>query len=206
MKAWSQFFPDVLPEVAGCTDPMLERALLRAAQDFCAGTHVWKLWLSDTVTALGVIDYDIEFESNSELVRLERATLDGRRIGVTVEKNLPDDWTSNSAGIAPCVFTPDRKTLTLLPPPAAGLVLRVEATLKPSNNATGVEDFIFDQYVDEIAMGALARLMQKSGMPFTNPAKGTELETKFKHEMARIGFQADRGHSSSLARPRVKTF
>jgi hypothetical protein len=55
-------------------------------------------------------------------------------------------------------------------------------------------------------MGAMARLMQKSGMPFSNAAKGNELEAKFKHEIARIGFQADRGHSSSLARPRVKTF
>lgn len=206
MKAWSQFFPDILAEVPGCPDSMLERALVRAAQEFCSGTHVWKIWLSDTTTVLDVIDYDIELEANSELVRLEKAILDGRPIKTTTEEALPEDWSVNPASVASCVFTHDRKTLTLLPPPAAGLMLRVQAVLKPSNAATGIEDHLFDHYVDEIAMGAIARLMQKSNVPFSNPAKGIELQRQFTHEIARIGFHKDRGFSSRMNRAKVSTF
>ena len=206
MKAWSQFFPDILAEVPGCPDSMLERALLRASQEFCAGTMAWKVWLSDTVTVLNTVEYDIEFESNSELIRLERATLDGRPLQMATADDLPNDWMTNSASIAPCVFTNDRKTLALLPPPAANLVLRVEASLKPANNAAGVEDFLFDNYVDTIAMGAMAKLMQKSNVPFSNPAKGMELDRQFTYELARIGFQKDRGFSSHMSRAKVRTF
>lgn len=205
MKTWSQFFPDILAEVPGCPDPMLERALLRAAQEFCAGTQAWKLWLDASPTALNVTDYDLELAPNSELLRLERATLDGRAINVITSAELPDDWLNNR-NVSTCVFTDDRKTITLLPPPAAGLSLRIEACLKPASNATGVEDFLFDYYADTIAMGALARLMQKSNVPFSNPTKGMELERRFTHEIARIGFQKGRGFSSRHARPRVRTF
>lgn len=205
MKAWSQFFPDVLPEVPGCPDPMLERALLRSAQDFCAGAHVWRVWLDTITTIASVTEYDIELAAHSELVKLERAAMDGRPLPVITPEMLPDDW-HTSASARNGVFTHDRKTLTLTTSPAAGLALRVEATLKPSNNATGVEDFLFDQYVDQIAMGALARLMQKSAMPWSNPAKGLELERQFEQAIAGINFQRWRAFSSALPRAAARTF
>lgn len=206
MKVWSQFFSDILIDVPGCPDPTVERGLLRAAQAFCIGTQVWKLWLENITTQANVTEYDFELEPKSELVKLERATLDGRSLLITTPQSLPDDWRTNSAGLADCIFTSDRKTLTLLPTKVAGLVLRVEAVLKPSNSATGVEDFIFDQYGEVIAMGALARLLQQSNTPYSNPAKGLALDERFKESIAAVGFQHWRAFSSARPRSRLSTF
>ena len=206
MKKWDQFFPDLLIDLPGCPNPTIEHALLRAAQQFFSGAHVWKIWLDNTATSLNVTQYDIALEPNSELVRLERATLDGRPIGIKVPESLPADWQTNTAGIADCIFTSDRKTLFLLPAKAAGLILRVEATLKPANSATGIEDDLFDQYADTIAMGAKARLMQQLGKPYTNMTDGATYEQRFMTAIKTIEFQRFRAFSSTSPRARVKTF
>lgn len=206
MKTWDQFLKDVLPDVAGCPEPVAEHAILRAAQQFCAAAHVWKLWLDNVATLATSTDYDIALEPNSELVKLERATLDGRDITITTTESLPSDWKTNTAGIANCLFTQNRKTMTLLPAQAAGLILRVEAVLKPSNAATGIDDAIFDQYVETIAMGAKARLMKQAGKPYSNPVAGFALETQFMNALAGVDFQRWRGASSARPRSRLQTF
>lgn len=207
MKAWSLFYPDVLPSVIGCPAPMLDHALLRAAQSFFTKSQVWKLWLDNVTTTLGVTDYDLELESNSELVKLERATLDGRPITVTTPEVLPADWQTSQLRISDCIFTVDRKTVTLLPTPTtAGLVLRIEAVLKPSNAATGIEDYLFDNYNDTIATVATAELLKKPGMPWTNMVLGQEIANLANDKVSAIAFQKWRAFSAALPRARVRTF
>lgn len=206
MKKWDQFFPDLLIDLPGCPNPTVERALVRAAQQFFSGAHVWKIWLDSTTTAANTTQYDLALDPNAELVRLERATLDGRPIAITTPDTLPADWQTNTAGIADCIFTTDRKTITLLPAKAAGLVLRVEATLKPANSATGIEDYLFDQYADTIAMGAKARLMQQPDKPYTHVTDGLNFEQRFIAAISSIDFQRGRAFSSALPRARVRTF
>lgn len=206
MKAWSEFYRDVLPEVTGCPEPSMNLALLRTAQQFFSRAHVWTVWLDNTTTIADATEYDIELEPGSELVKMKRATLDGRPIRLTTPDSLPDDWKTNSAGIDTCVFTTDNKTITLLPANAAGLILRVEATLKPSNTATGVEDSYFDQYVDIIAMGAKARLMQQQGMSFSNPVRGLDLERQFDDAVSSLAIRKFRAFSAALPRGQVRTF
>lgn len=206
MKTWPAFYRDVLPEVLGCTDPGMDLALLRAAQRLFGRAHVWTVWLDNTSTASGATEYDIELEPGSELVKLQRATLDGRPIRLTTPESLPDDWKTSSAGIDACVFTRDSKTITLLPANTAGLVLRVEATLKPSNTATGIEDHFFDQYVEIIATGAKAGLMQQMGHPFSNPARAMDLERRFDDAVGGLAIRSFRAFSSALPRGRANTF
>ena len=126
MKTWEQFFPDLLPEVTGCPEPVAEHALLRAAQEFFETTKVWRVWTDDIATVVDVIDYDINLPTKSELVRLERATLDGHAILITTADELPIEWTSNNACVRTCIHTIDRRTVTLLPKPSAAGVLKIE--------------------------------------------------------------------------------
>ena len=206
MKTWDQFLRDVMPYVPGCPEPVAEHALLRAAQDFCAGTQVWKIWLDDITTVADVLEYDLNLELRSELVRLERATLDGRPVVVTTEEVLPVDWKTSTAGIGTCIFTVDRKTITLLPAQTADLVLKVQACLKPSDTAEGVENFIFDQYARQIACGAKASLMMQPGKTYSNPGEGASLEAEFNGAIGGVGFQRWRGFSSARPRARLSTF
>jgi hypothetical protein len=207
MKPWSTFYPDVLPEVPGYVAPLVDIAMRRAAQEFFATTGVWRVWLDDVTTAgSDTTEYDIELEPNSELVKLLRATLDGRSIIVTTPDSLPSDWKTTTAGLADCVFTEDQRNLILLPAQEAGLVLKVEATLRPSDSAIGIEDAYFAKYSREIANGALAYLLAQLNKPYSNPLQAQRYQVLFDGAMAVTDLRRMRGFSGAMPRARVQFF
>mgnify|MGYP000880103119 CR=1 FL=1 len=206
MKTWDQFLRDVLPHVPGCPEPVAEHAVLRAAQEFFETTRVWKLWIPDITTVAEGTEYAMFLEPKSTLVRLERATLDGRPIRVRTVDELPDDWTTYPQTLATGVHTSDRKTLTLLPAQAAGAVLKVEASMKPSNAATGVADDIFEQYVERIAAGAIASLKAHDGKTYSDSVGAAAWRTTFEGHMGVTELQRHRGYSAARPRRPVKTF
>lgn len=205
MKTWDSFYPDVLPSVMGCPDPVMNHALLRAAQEFFRRTHVWTLWL-DTIRTAGRAEYDIPLEDNTELVKLQRATLQGRQIAVIAPETLPADWKTSPSGLRSCVFTRDRKVLTLLPITSTAELLRIEASLQPSNSATGIPDEFFDLYVEAIAHGAKARIQRLAGTAFYNPQYAMDCEEMFKQAIGSIAIQQYRAFSSAAPRQKIKTF
>lgn len=205
MRAWSDFYPDVLPFVMGCPEPVLEHHLRRAAQEFFSSCHVWTRWLAN-ITTTTAQDYPLNLEPLSELVKLQRATLAGRQVGITTPDALPADWQTYKQGIKDCIFTRDRKVISLITANPIGQLLRIEAVLKPSNAATGVQDEFYDQYADAIAMGAKARIKKMTGTTYYDPIEALALEASFKQAMATIGFAKFRGFSSSLPRARIRTF
>lgn len=201
MKTWDQFFRDVLPDVPGCPEPVAEHAILRAAQEFFQTTRAWNVWLDD-VTTLGVVTaYDLNLEPNSELVRMEAATLDGVEIALARIQGMPANWRTTSPSVRTCVFTSDSKTVQLLPVKAAGMKLAIQASLKPSNNAPGINDDLFDLYVENIAMGAKARLMMQPGKDYSNPKGATDSYALFMDGINTIKTRLWRG--TAATRPRA---
>ncbi|MBC3906208.1 hypothetical protein [Undibacterium umbellatum] len=208
MQNWESLYRDVSPYVSGCSELELDHALLRAAQHFFSRTRVWTLWLDEINTSAGVMEYDLNLESKSELVRIERATLNAQRLTIQAEGRLPANWREypNQAGVCQSIHTTDRKTVVLLPPPGDGLLLQIQACLKPSNNAVGIENRFYDQYALAIATGAKSMLMLQPGMPFSNPSEGLRLESEFNGKMAAISIQNARGFSSHRPRLRGRYF
>lgn len=206
MKAWSEFLKDVMPHVPGCPEPVAEFALKRAAQEFFETTRLWKLWLVDQTTEADRTDYFLILEPHSQLVRLERATLDGREIEVRAEEDLPADWQTYPQCVETGVHTTDRDGLVLVPAQAADKVLKVEASLKPSDDAQGIDNLLFAHHARQIACGAVADLKGQADKTYSDPDGSLLWRSRFEGHMNVVEFQRRRGFSSSRPRPRVKTF
>lgn len=206
MTTWETFLKDVLPWTPGCPEPVAEHAVRRAAQEYLEATRLWKLWLPDVITAVDRTEYDIELEPKSVLVRLERATLNGCPIRTRSVDELPDEWQTYTSGIERGVHTTDGETLFLLPAQAAGMVLKVEAAMRPSDEATGIEDHIFNRHSVHIAAGAIAALKGQAEKSYSDPAGAMEWQGKFHGHMNVADFQRYRGYSSSRPRRQIRTF
>ena len=202
MKTWQEFMPDILPDVYGCPDPTVVLALRRTARQFFEQAHIWRLWLDPVRINAGVLNHDLDLAPHADLVKLERATLNGREIDVVSSGVLSADWQTNFAWRAPCVFTEDRVTFNYLPAQTTGDIVQVEVILKPSNDAAGIDDIFFDQYVETLAMGAKARLMQQPQKSYSNPALGMELERRFNDAITDLNIR--RAHGFSAARLTVQ--
>jgi hypothetical protein len=206
MKAWDQFFPDLLVDLPECPQPLVTHALKRAAQDFFKQTLLWKVWLEPMRTANNINEYELEVEPHTELVRIERATLDGRPIVISTASSMPTDWKTNPLGIEDCIFSADGKNFTLIPYKDGGLVLLIEASLRPSDSAVGIEDNLFNLYSETIALGAKARLLRQPAKPYSDPGASLDAQVLFENAIGRIGIQQFRGFSSALPRRRITSF
>ena len=150
MRDWADFFPDVLPAVElGTPEPTVVHQLRRAAQDFCHRTRAWRVTLAPITTEDGLAEYAIPLPEQTTLVRLEGAELLGHGSVVL--------WRQGQ-GHGQYLMTPDARRVVLHRPVAADLGLVLDVTLKPGDAAMGMDDAVFDQYSEVIALGAVARL------------------------------------------------
>ena len=185
MRDWSDFFPDVLPAVElGTPEPTVVHQLRRAAQDFCHRTRAWRMTLEPITTVDGQSEYAIPLPERTTLVRVEGAELLGHGSLVL--------WRQGQ-GEGQYLMTPDTRRLVLHRPVAADLALVLDVTLKPGDAAMGIDDAVFDQYSEVIALGAVARLR---GDPVLRGDFNTRCET--------INVEVWRGRAA--VRPRVRPY
>ncbi|WP_315128118.1 hypothetical protein [Comamonas antarctica] len=185
MREWADFFPDVLPGIApGTPEPTVVHQLRRAAQAFCTRTRAWRATLEPILTEEGRAAYDMPLPEQTRLVRIESADLQGHG---------PLTLWRPGRGSGLYLMTPDARTVELSRPPASGVALVLEVTLKPADAAGGIDPDVFDQYSEVIARGALARL------------RGDEaLQRSFESSCDDINVAVWRGRTA--ARPRVLPF
>lgn len=160
MRAWSAFYPDILPSIMGkgFPNPLVDHHTRRATQQFCEIARPWTVKLDPIYTNATGLEYDLDLPRDTELVGIHTATLNGRCIKV---------WKEGDREVDPQhVYSPDGVVVALRK--ATGndepMPLVLEVSLKPGDTATGVEDFIAKQHAQLIARGAVANLLGDSGL------------------------------------------
>jgi hypothetical protein len=210
MKTWDQFYRDVLPHVPGCPEPMADHALLRTAQQFFTTTRVNQVTFDPITIRPNLTSYDMPLPPKVEIVRLEHALLNGREIAITTAESMPLDWRTTQQGIEDCVFTEDRRSVTVLPlrpsMDPGSYILILLASMRPSDKADGIDDKFFALYSEIIAGGALARLMAQPKKSYTDQGEAQILRDKFVNAMSVTSIKRWRGFSKQMPRAPFKTY
>ncbi|MDX4954018.1 MULTISPECIES: hypothetical protein [Delftia] len=148
--------------------PLIHLALNRAARTFLKATRAWQEWLEPTdVTGEAFAEYTFELPQGAELLRLERATLDGRPLEVAQSRDLPaDPWQHELRGRAYLVTT-NLREFTVRTSSAGRL--QVYASLMPSLRGNSVPDEVASLYHEAIREGAKAELLATEGTDYYKP-------------------------------------
>jgi hypothetical protein len=174
IKAWSYWYPDVLPHVPGCPNPMVDFQLRRAAQAFFKDTRAWQV--TQPLVAVAALQSSVVVlpaDSGQELVRIEQAWFDRAPIGPTtadtLDRQFVDDWTLHT-GTPNKVYQLTPGTVRLYPLPVAASVtgLKLRLSVRPSDSATGLDDEMAVKFRDDIANGAKAKLMMMNKKSWTD--------------------------------------
>lgn len=204
MAALSTLLPEILPYVPGCPDPMVEQELRSAARIFFTRTKAWVQWLDEEYLVANLREYDLSLPAGTEVVRVQRATVDGRPVEVVGWNSLPSDMAIHGAGGTPqLVSSPDRLTLTIGAPGASGSRLQVQAALMPSRSATAIPDHLLSQHADALIDGAKYRLLRVPG-PLHKPQEAAEAMALFERAIAACSVDAWRGHTNATPRASPK--
>jgi hypothetical protein len=174
VKPLTDFLTRLNPMVPGCPEPVALQALLDTAVDFCDRTMVVQHTTDPTPVVPGVATYDLDTPSGTTPARVLAAWYDGARLDLAPLQTV----TARSAlGAADALGTPraayvlEPATVRLFPAPDTTQVgtLQVRVATRPLRAARHVDDALFDDWVEAIVGGALARLAIMPGMSFSNP-------------------------------------
>jgi len=199
MALWSEFHPHLFVSVMGCSIPLADHEIRNAAIDFLTRTRAWCVWLDPITTVADVREYDFELPSNSDVVRVERATVGGNPVTVSSYRSSITNPATSASGSGE-LYTVDTKTFVLTDSYSAGQSLEIQASLRPSRTATGIENFLFDQFYLNILEGAKARLLSLSGTPFYNPQLAQDCKVAFEDAIVNKKLHDWRGNTATRRR------
>lgn len=204
------FFPYVLVDVPGCTDPLLRLQLVAAAGEFCRETLAWSDTLTPTPLVDGLRSYDLTAPAEAYVVTVRDVWVGNRRLRPVTMNALQDvmpNWVT-SASNEPIYYNlaSERSTLSVFPTPAnvVDQALVVRAAFAPTPSAATLPDFLGQRFIEVMASGAKARLLAMAGTAWFNPPAAAYHQQIFANGMtqARIEEAHDRVQGTVTVRPR----
>lgn len=178
MKPLSVFYPRILPYLPGCSEPLVDQVLVNSAIEFAETSLTLRQNLDPFKTVVGITQYDLDPPTAfHEINRVMSVTMDGKELSAGLFEAVRNDLPTANA--KPRGFFTDRTdntfTLRLSPPPDGRYTIVVGVNLRPTRNATQLDDDLYNIWIDPIVSGAIARAMQIPDQPFTNFAQAKYL-------------------------------
>lgn len=209
-KAWSYWFPDLMPHVAGCPAPVAVFELRRAAQELFGRSRAWQVNQAPiAIAALQVSVTVVPDSADLELVRLENAWLDGKSLDVKqpeeMDSSFASDWQTHTGQTTTIVqLTPG--TLMLYPKPLAAAVtgLKLRLSVRPSDAAASIPDEMAVAYRDDITAGAKAKLMLYPNVPWSSPDMAVLASGQFNAGASKANLKAARSFGQGRIGSRPK--
>ena len=173
MKAWSAFYPDLLPEIPSAPLPIVDQWLRNAAIEFCERSKAWVVDLALIDAVANQMSYALGLAADTELVEIITVWFANKKITPESPRFLEQtfaDWPAKTG--TPLYYTQqDAGSILLVPAPdaAATGAIKIKAAVKPGLAATGIEDWIFSQWRQGLVAGAKAKLFAMNGTPWASP-------------------------------------
>ncbi len=199
-------YPHVSPYVPGAPDPTLLYHLRQAAIDWCTRTLCWQTDLDAILTVVDQDTYEIPIPIDTALVKI---------LGWSVDAAEPLACTTAAIGRklklcgsrADALWTPDKISITVNPmPDTAGKEMVLNVALKPTQDALEIPTFIFEQYIQHIAAGAIARIAALPRQPWTDLQLAAMKGNEFEQTLNRTASAVSRGNARTKVRSVVQWF
>lgn len=162
-----------IPESVGFIS---ERMLLEAIREFCAQTTSWRVDMTpDLDYVASQSDYTLTFPTDTILVDIVtvQATDGGLQLKPTTPSRLDrevSEW-RKTTGAPFSYMLVDAVTIRLVytPPAAKTGALAIRLAVKPTLEATTIDDHLYDQYGDIFVHGALSKLYRIPRKAWSDP-------------------------------------
>lgn len=203
---YSLILPEVNLSTTACPEFERINRIRDAAQDFCRRSFMWrsdKIALFTSVALQDVYDVTSLVPAEAQLVALHAAWAHAQEIGV----EMPGERDNFVPGLPECrwvVGVDGPAALHVAPvPDGSGTAVTGVLSFAPSDDSSGLPDFIFNRWRKEIGSGAIAILCAQEGKAWSNPAISAFHEKRFEAAImlagTRAGPVARRGLRAAIA-------
>lgn len=201
VAAWSDFFPYILPFVRGCDGDTVSFQVVQTAIDFCRRTQCWRTELAGIVSVANQEGYTLPIPSDAELSRLLAFEVDGDDSYAVTNPELGRSNDRNFSLGSYAYLSDDRSQIFVQPVPECdGLAIVPYVSLKPTRAATTFPDDLFEEYVDDIANGALSRLLKMPKVDWRDVACAVDKEAEYRSRCGIVAAVVAKGSARTKQR------
>ncbi len=204
---YADFSIFIRPEVQGCPDYMIERAVRDSAVDFCTRTDVYVAEPEFVTIVQNVNEYDLSIDEGSELNHILDIFDNTTKLKpVSYSVLLGALGNESTTGTPQYYAQRDNTQFYLAPIPSTSSSYRVLYSLKPSSTSTSIPDTIGKEYREAISHGALFRLQMMAGQPFGNLSLAGTNRDLFEKSIGRTIRQVKYGFSGGSLTAKSREF
>ena len=191
---YADFSQFIRPEVQGCPDYMIERAVRDSAVDFCTRTDVYVAEPEFVTIVQNVNEYDLSIDEGSELNHILDIFNNTTKLKpVSYSVLLGALGNESTTGTPQYYAQRDNTQFYLAPIPSASGSYRVLYSLKPSSTSTSIPDTMF-------------RLQMMAGQPFGNLSLAATNRDLFEKSIGRTIRQVKYGFSGGSLTAKSREF
>lgn len=197
------FLTRIMPQVPGCPEPTAFAAIIKAAQEFCERTRLWRD--EDTFTITPTSCNVVCAPEGADLFEIEHATLDGsslKPISLSDLNNLHPRWREHDAGQGEWITQFEHDTVVIVPKCTG--TLKLSTFLRPAEEADQLPDFLSKHYRSCIADGALAEILMVPRQPFTDPSRAQFYSMRFEAKLSSLINSTIKGQQRAPTRVRAQ--
>jgi len=196
---------EVMPDVPGCSLPIAKTAIRNAVIELCNKSKVWVTDHAPIDSVALQAAYPFAPATETLVCAVITAYYDGRKMEPAIQTDIAsryDNWTEKTG--TPTDYLQESESEIILfkkPDAAIAGALTMKVALKPTRAANGVESWIVEKYLEEIAHGAKAKLFAMQKKPWTDSGLSAFHLGEFSTGIARAKIHA----AKSLGRGRLRT-
>jgi len=204
---YSTLVPEILPEVLGCPDTTIERAIRDASIELCENALIYTVDQDPVSITKGLTEVDLDIPTGTRLVQVLRAMLGQNQLSRMSREDLFASgraWQTDTG--RPLVITYSSETAIRLVPIADQSLtekLYLRFAVAPLRASTSIPDAIAERFYKEISYGARSNLLIIPGQPWSNPQLGMAHRSAFERGMREARLTTSQDSVASMRRFRI---
>lgn len=199
------FLTKIMPYAPGCPEPTAFAGIIKAAQEFCERTKLWRDedQFNVTPSSCNVVCTP----EGADLFEIEQAYLNGFPLKPMSIMDLDldePDWRTRE-GTEGRWITQTEPGSVMVVPRCTGK-LKLHTILRPSDDADQLPDFLGRLYSRVIADGALAEILMTPNQSFTAPDRAQFYAARFEQGVNNQSNRSIQGQQRAKMRTRAQWF
>lgn len=215
MASYDDFLSRVLPEVTGCSELLATQAIKDTVIEFAERTLIHQVDHDPVSAVAKVPDYDLETPvTGTRIIKIMKLWYSGAELDPSAPDEIRDPTVYNQrvGNYQTQYATPrtylqkDTNTFSLFPIPEKSLVnaVTLRIALAPLRSSTTCDDLFYEQWVEPIAAGAVARLQMTPGKAYSNPKFAPINTSKYMVGVNEARQKASRGYTRANLRVQMR--
>lgn len=170
---WDKFHPYVQPVVQGCPLGLINHAIRKATIEFCERTNLWKMGSPGADILKDQAFYTFDTPVGTRVTQPDWITINGKQlVGTTpieLDIEIPD-WREKEQEYPHLYYVERPNTVRIIGIPTEDKLglLDAQVSLSPTRDAVDCPDWLYENWVDVIASGALATLTAMAGKQWSD--------------------------------------